>query len=146
MAVVPVVFSNTAQDYKVLFTMCDLAMGLFGAEKSGSFSITTRFSESSVNISVITAPTYRSSREKVIDFTINDGSSKLFNFFEKAGAYWRSREGKPNVILMNILYEKDESGRLVRSFQKLDFFHFNVNKFESHKDVVIVPLNTVIGK
>ena len=71
MAVVPVTFAITKQDLRVLSALCDTALNIYGAEKSGIYTVTMRFSTDSVSMSVMNSNNYKSPKEKILYFILS---------------------------------------------------------------------------
>lgn len=135
MAVVPMAFATTKQDLRVLSALCDTALSIYGAEKNGAYTVTMRFSPKSVSMSVMNSDNYKSPKEKILHF--EDGH-KLPNFFKKAGEYWSTRDEGPNILLIDVVYKhSEETGGMVRSFIKMEFFR--MDKIEIHKTAEVIP-------
>lgn len=141
MAVVPVIFNTTKQDVKVLSAMCDSVLGIYGAEKNGSYSIVVRFHPSSVSMALSPMGNYKAPKEKVMPFESGHGS-RLYKFFKDAGNYWSKRDDGPNVAMIDVEYVCSEDGKIKRVYKKLEFF--NVSNVVMHKTAEVVPWNLVI--
>ena len=139
MAVVPVTFAITKQDLRVLSALCDTALNIYGAEKSGIYTVTMRFSTDSVSMSVMNSNNYKSPKEKILYF---HSECKLPKFFEKAEKYWSKRDEGPNVLLTDISYTAQEDGRLLREFIKMEFF--KMDNIEIHKTAEVIPCDFAV--
>lgn len=141
MAVIPVVFNTTKQDVRVISAMCDSVLGIYGAEKRGTYSIVVRFYPSSVSMALSPMGNYKAPKEKIMPFE-NSHGSKLYKFFKDAGDYWSGRDEGPNVAMIDVEYVCSDDGKIKRVYRKLDFF--NINNIVMHKAAEIVPWDLVI--
>lgn len=142
MSVVPVIFSNTVQDKRVLSAMCDTVIGIHGFERVGVFSITVRFSKDYVTMAARSSESYKAPREKILHYRQGNRSSKVSEFFEKAMKYWEGRDEGVNVLLIDVEYVRSESGALYRSYHKTDFY--KVGMIETFKGAEVLPIDIAV--